>query len=481
AGAYAQSVGKPMQEAAREWRYNRFAADMKELGWAPPEMLATAHHLNDQAETLLYRFLRGSGTAGLAGIWPDRLEKGWDEPLRIIRPLLTVTKNEILAYCQERGIHYARDMSNESDRYTRNRIRLALMPQLEKEYNPRLQDVLSHTAEVMRWDEVFFQKVVDEKWQLYGQGTQGRTVTVLWAAWQEPEAILSRLLRRAAAIAREEPRGLELKYVKKLMEGNYSQGWSQDLPGVKVTAAAAGMVFRQWTMDNGQWTMDKADIFQPVDQWTMDKADILQPVDQGARDKAVILQPVDQRTIGVAANDVVLVPNQWQKLSLSDEEGDCRKGCEAQSVEDFPHCPLSIVHCPLPLSIVHCPLNCPLSLIGLFPEKTARELLSLEPHIRKIGEIWLDEAAVAGRGEPIEYRRRRPGDKVYVAGVGHKQLKKIWQECGVPAWRRDQLGVVAMGTLVLAIPALNVVSRPVNVGMGPVCWWLMSSSGKHCL
>ncbi|MCL1918857.1 MAG: tRNA lysidine(34) synthetase TilS [Peptococcaceae bacterium] len=451
--AYAQSVHKPLQDAARQWRYRCFASVMEELGFTS---LATAHHMNDQAETLVYRFLRGSGTLGLAGIWPDRVETGWSQndgqgahvqgihgqenlksrQMRLIRPLLSVSKEEIFAYCHERGISYALDKSNESGKYIRNRIRLELIPHLEQHYNPRLQEVLNHTAEVLRWDEAYFQSVVAEKWSLYGRGVCGRAGALLWTAWQEPEAILSRLLRRAMALVRQEPRGMEQRFVKGLMMGRFPRGWSQDLPGLRVVATEEAMVFLSPSVE---WTQaDVANGFchilanGPGDD--CDRSDDCDRLDECDR--------LDDCDCPEKHISLVLVPNVWQEVKdrINKER---------------------------------------VSQIGLFSEDMAERIgLMGRSDVRVMAEIVLDQETGKGLRGPFEYRGRRPGDRVFAAGVGHKRLKKVWQEHGVPGYLRDGFKVLAVGFLVLAIPGLGVVSRlegGEGAGRGvPARWVLMS-------
>ena len=106
--------------------------------------IATGHTANDQAETVLHRLLRGSGLRGLRGIAPRReLEPG----LTLVRPLLDVTRSEILDYLRELSQPFREDASNTDPRYTRNRIRHELLPLLARDYNPAVARVLASLAE----------------------------------------------------------------------------------------------------------------------------------------------------------------------------------------------------------------------------------------------------------------------------------------------------------------------------------------------
>ncbi len=104
-----------LQERAREARYALLAERARETG----ADIVTGHHLDDQAETVLFRLLRGSGIAGLAGMAARTQRDG----VVIARPLLALTKTELIAYCEAEGVAFARDPSNEDPRFARTRTR----------------------------------------------------------------------------------------------------------------------------------------------------------------------------------------------------------------------------------------------------------------------------------------------------------------------------------------------------------------------
>ena len=108
--------------------------------------LALAHTADDQVETFLMRLIRGAGVDGLAGIWPERrLGK-----LRVIRPLLPVSRAQVLEYLNTAGLEWREDASNADRRFLRNRVRHELLPLLERDYNPKIRDALRRTAEILR-------------------------------------------------------------------------------------------------------------------------------------------------------------------------------------------------------------------------------------------------------------------------------------------------------------------------------------------
>lgn len=145
---YALDKKMSAQAAAREVRYCFFEETAKTFQC---NKLATGHHANDQAETLLFNFMRGSGPAGLGGIPPVR--DGW-----VIRPLIEVSRREIEVYCRQHGLETRLDKTNLKDVYTRNKIRLNLLPYLEREYNQNLVETLVRTSEIFREEEAYLEK-----------------------------------------------------------------------------------------------------------------------------------------------------------------------------------------------------------------------------------------------------------------------------------------------------------------------------------
>jgi tRNA(Ile)-lysidine synthase len=124
-----------VQMAARDLRYKWFEEIRKENGY---DLIAIAHNLNDNIETLLINLIRGTGLAGMTGMKPS-INK-------IIRPLLFATRHDILSYRNKHGIAFREDRSNADTKYTRNKIRHLVIPVL-KEINPSIEQTLNETAE----------------------------------------------------------------------------------------------------------------------------------------------------------------------------------------------------------------------------------------------------------------------------------------------------------------------------------------------
>jgi len=120
---------KSLEHAARNERYKFFARTARKLGC---QLIATAHHSDDNTETILLNLIRGTNTKGLAGIPAKRvLKSGNGHSLLIIRPLLSLRKKEIENYLKANKIPFRKDKTNEDEKYTRNWIRKKLLPLIE--------------------------------------------------------------------------------------------------------------------------------------------------------------------------------------------------------------------------------------------------------------------------------------------------------------------------------------------------------------
>ncbi len=141
--ARARETGRGLEETAREMRYAFLRETAEKVG---ADVIATAHNLNDQAETLLLHLVRGSGLRGLVGMEPVRGD--------LIRPLLTTPRTEIEEYLARYGLNWVEDRTNQEDTYTRNRLRHQVLPVLE-EICPGVVQRMGQCAEHLRLDEEY--------------------------------------------------------------------------------------------------------------------------------------------------------------------------------------------------------------------------------------------------------------------------------------------------------------------------------------
>jgi len=204
--AYRQALpGWSVQQAARTARYQALATIAQAHSAAA---VLVAHTADDQAETLLLHLVRGTGLTGLAGMRMDetlrpaslgpRLAEldSLPDHLRLVRPLLRVPRSTTLAYCAELGLALVEDASNQSRAYTRNRVRLDLLPALEA-FNPAIRTVLARTADLAAEEVAALDALVDD---LHAVVSRAPTPDVLeydrrlWSV--QPRALQRRLLRR---------------------------------------------------------------------------------------------------------------------------------------------------------------------------------------------------------------------------------------------------------------------------------------------
>ena len=172
--------GGSVETVARMLRYEALREVRKEAGYT---VIALAHHADDQAETILFHLLRGSGVRGLSGMAPKHEE--------LIRPFLTVTKKEIEDFLTAFPYAPCHDATNDELDATRNRIRHQLLPEMLS-YNPNLVETLLHTADILRGEDAWMEEAA-EAW-LTSHGKEGRLEKDAFRAL--PLAMRRRVLRR---------------------------------------------------------------------------------------------------------------------------------------------------------------------------------------------------------------------------------------------------------------------------------------------
>lgn len=152
---HAKAAKLSLEAAARQLRYEWFTTVAREQRL---DAITTAHTLDDQAETVLLKLLRGAGTRGLAGIYP--VVHGASD-FRIVRPLLCATRADVESYLVSIGQGWREDETNLDRRFLRNRVRHELLPLLERDYNPNIRRVLSDLSEVSRAEEEFWSHKIE--------------------------------------------------------------------------------------------------------------------------------------------------------------------------------------------------------------------------------------------------------------------------------------------------------------------------------
>ena len=235
-----------LQEAARVLRYEALRAMAARHG---ADSIATAHNLDDQAETVLMRLFRGTGSEGLAGI-PERSPDG-----SVVRPLLAVSRQQIEAYAAEARLEWREDSSNASNAYTRNRLRQHWIPELAAAFNPQLLRSIGRLADSQRRDAEWIAELVDSAagrlWSRRepDETHEGDILEISDGGWEHlPEALALRLARRAMV---EMGGGRDVSRVhlerlwRFLSDEKRASGAELELPGgLRVTRVRQG--YRMW-------------------------------------------------------------------------------------------------------------------------------------------------------------------------------------------------------------------------------------------
>ncbi|BHH82910.1 tRNA lysidine(34) synthetase TilS [Desulforhopalus sp. 52FAK] len=149
----ATKEGRSTEDAARLLRYQALEEIRSQKKYSK---IAVGHHGDDQVEEFFIRLLRGTGATGLSGMRPRYKN--------IIRPLLFESKENIEQYLIERGVEWSTDSSNLSNHFLRNRVRLDLLPELEKSYNPNLRRAVLHTMDILQEEDNLIQEISEEKY-----------------------------------------------------------------------------------------------------------------------------------------------------------------------------------------------------------------------------------------------------------------------------------------------------------------------------
>jgi tRNA(Ile)-lysidine synthase len=198
-----------LEQAGRRARRSFFAG----LG---ADRVALGHTQDDQSETVLFRLLRGSGLRGLAGIYP--VTAGDSGRPSYIRPLIDVTRGEVVEFLRGRGIEWREDSSNLDPRFARNRIRGSLLPQLASEWNPQIGESLAQLASLAHDEERWWRSYIDDLSAGILLPRSGGIELLASSLAALPSAVSRRLVRRAIAQVNGDLRRLEFDHVERVLE-----------------------------------------------------------------------------------------------------------------------------------------------------------------------------------------------------------------------------------------------------------------------
>lgn len=203
-----KKFGMSLQEAAREVRFAFFEQLALQLD---ADRVALGHHADDQAETILLNLLRGTGLSGLKGIPYVRSI--------YIRPLLEVRRREIEDYCRRHLLPVRLDSSNLKPVYTRNRIRLQLLPVLERDYNPQIVHALVRLGYICREEDAYLKQQATEVYRNLSEKQENGGLALNKEALRSlPPFLCRRILRLAWQEVTGETKELSYYHVEQLME-----------------------------------------------------------------------------------------------------------------------------------------------------------------------------------------------------------------------------------------------------------------------
>lgn len=199
----AQSLSLSVEEAGRKVRYSFFNEVLEKTD---SNKLATAHHKNDQAETILYNLIRGTGVRGFGGIKPIRDNC-------FIRPLLCAAREEIESYILKNNLEYRIDLTNDEVIYTRNRIRHELIPYIRDNFNSGIIDALDRMGQVAREEDEFLTDYCSKQITQYVSVKDNR-VGLSLSFLDNPPAIKKRLLRAAVEKLKKGLKDISYKHIE---------------------------------------------------------------------------------------------------------------------------------------------------------------------------------------------------------------------------------------------------------------------------
>ncbi|MFA5165103.1 MAG: tRNA lysidine(34) synthetase TilS [Candidatus Omnitrophota bacterium] len=230
--ASAEGSGMSLEEAAREKRYGFLLEAARGTG---AKKIALGHTLDDQAETVLMRLIRGSGTGGLRGIPPKRPLDG----AVIIRPLIECWRKDVEGYLSGMKVRARQDSTNRMKKFLRNRVRHELIAYLKK-YNPNIKEVLARSAQNLMHDYEALSAAVDKAYRKCARMKGGAVLVDTGRIAGLPAGLRRGILRKAIGSARGSLRGLDYSHIEDIEELMRPRGKrAVDLPG-KARAVRSG-------------------------------------------------------------------------------------------------------------------------------------------------------------------------------------------------------------------------------------------------
>ena len=209
----------PAGNLEQEARRARLAFFRQAIDAGTVDRVAVGHTRSDQAETVLFRLMRGAGAAGLAGIRPVTLEG-------IARPLLDIDRIDVESFLRDRGIPWREDSTNAGRQFARNRIRHELLPQLARDWNPEIAGTLARTADWALAEEAYWRDEIDRLESGRLRQEDGAVLLSAKSLTELPLAVARRLVRRAIERAKGDLRGIDFGPIDAVLHLARNEGGS---------------------------------------------------------------------------------------------------------------------------------------------------------------------------------------------------------------------------------------------------------------
>lgn len=205
--AMAKDNGISSETAGREARYSYFNEVMDDIGF---NKIATAHNANDQAETIIMRIMRGTGLEGLGGIPVKRENK-------YIRPILFLNRQDIEAYCNNNNLKPRIDATNLETVYSRNKVRLDILPYMKENFNPDIVETINRMAMLLQEDNNFIEEKVLEYFEKFCKRNDDY-ICIDKALFNYKSSIVNRVIRKSISEISGSSYDLELKHVQEIVK-----------------------------------------------------------------------------------------------------------------------------------------------------------------------------------------------------------------------------------------------------------------------
>ena len=254
-GKVAQTEGQSTEEAARNVRYQFLFEQARACG---AQAVAVGHHADDQVETVLMHFLRGSALPGLTGMDYRKIMPIWDDNIPLIRPLLGIWRDEIESYLDELGVVPRIDHTNWDTTYFRNRLRHELIPELQT-YNPQIREGIWRMADILREEDQYLDQLTQTAWQeIKVRLNQERIILDSSKFTKQPKAIQRRLLRYAIAHLRPDLRDVGYDAIERglAMANDPSKSGELDLVArLNLAILDDYLIIKTWESSLPDWEM----------------------------------------------------------------------------------------------------------------------------------------------------------------------------------------------------------------------------------